>query len=151
MKRTFISLLVLLLAIPLAAQQPRPGQQQAAQDDQSDRPRIDVESYAVDVTLAPRLTLSGETAYLPYVRFTGSDDHVLRELLSPESGNGVGVQLEATLSYAFSLCVGGRWAMRTTSGDVNFGGEGVIVPMRYAAEQAQVLVQGTYKFSGNRK
>ena len=111
---------------------------------------------AVDVTLAPRLTLSGEAAYLPYVRFSGSDDHVLRELVSPESGNGVGVQLEATLSYAqtdaFSLGVGGRyWSMRTTSGDVNFGGEGVIVPMRYAAEQAQVLVQGTYKFSDNRK
>jgi hypothetical protein len=111
---------------------------------------------AVDVTLAPRLTLSGEAAYLPYVRFSGTDDHVLRELVSPESGNGVGVQLEATLSYAltdaFSLGVGGRyWSMRTTSGDVNFGGEGVIVPMRYAAEQAQVLVQGTYKFSDSRK
>jgi opacity protein-like surface antigen len=110
----------------------------------------------VDVTLAPRLTLSGEAAYLPYVRFTGTDDHVLRELVSPESGNGVGVQLEATLSYAltdaFSLGVGGRyWAMRTTSGNVNFGGEGEIVPMRYVAEQAQVLVQGTYKFSDGRK
>ena len=54
MKRASISLLVLLLAIPLAAQQSRPGQQQAAQDDQSDRPKIDVESYAVDVTLAPQ-------------------------------------------------------------------------------------------------
>jgi opacity protein-like surface antigen len=111
---------------------------------------------AVDITLAPRLTLSGEAAYLPCVRFSGTDGHVLRELVSPDSGNGVGVQLEATLSYAltdaFSVGVGGRyWAMRTTSGDVNFGGEGVIVPMRYAAEQAQLLVQGTYKFSDGRK
>jgi hypothetical protein len=107
---------------------------------------------AVDITLAPRLTLSGEAAYLPCVRFSGTDGHVLRELVSPDSGNGVGVQLEATLSDAFSVGVGGRyWAMRTTSGDVNFGGEGVIVPMRYAAEQAQLLVQGTYKFSDGRK
>jgi hypothetical protein len=80
----------------------------------------------------------------------------LRSLVSPESGDGFGVQLEATLSYAltdeFSIGVGGRyWSMRTTSGNVNFGGEGVIVPMRYAAEQAHLLVQGSYKFSDNRK
>jgi aminopeptidase N len=42
-----------LLAAPLTAGQSRPGQQ-AAQDDQSDRPKIDVESYAVDVTLVPQ-------------------------------------------------------------------------------------------------
>jgi len=58
--------------------------------------------------------------------------------LSPEDGEGIGVQLEAMLSYvvtdAFSLGIGGRyWSMWTTSGDVNFGGTGVIVPMRYAA------------------
>ena len=53
-------LIVALLAVlavlvaPMSAQQSRPGQQQAAQDDQSDRPKIDVESYAVDVTLAPQ-------------------------------------------------------------------------------------------------
>jgi opacity protein-like surface antigen len=111
---------------------------------------------AVDVVLAPRLSLAGEAAYLPYVRFSGTDNHVLRSLVSPESGDGLGVQLEAMLSYAltdeFSLGVGGRyWSMRTTSGNVNFGGEGVIVPMRYAAEQAHLLVQGSYKFSDNRK
>ena len=111
---------------------------------------------AVDVVLAPRLSLAGEAAYLPYVRFAGTDNHVLRSLVSPESGDGFGVQLEAMLSYAltdeFSVGVGGRyWSMRTTSGNVNFGGEGVIVPMRYAAEQAHLLVQGSYKFSDNRK
>lgn len=111
---------------------------------------------AVDIALAPRLSLSGEAAYLPYVRFSGADNHVLRSLVSPESGDGVGVQLEAMLSYAltdaFSVGVGGRyWSMRTTSGDTNFGGTGVIVPMRYAAEQAHLLVQGSYKFSENRQ
>jgi hypothetical protein len=79
---------------------------------------------------------------------------VLRDLLSPEDGEGIGVQLEAMLSYAvtdaFSLGIGGRyWSMWTTSGDVNFGGTGVIVPMRYAAEQAHLLVQGSYKFGFN--
>ena len=110
---------------------------------------------AVDVALAPGLSLSGEAAYLPYVRFTGTDNHVLRALLSPESGDGVGVQVEAMLSYAvteaLSVGVGGRyWSMRTTSGDVNFGGV-EIVPMRYAAEQAHLLVQGSYKFNETRK
>ena len=101
--------------------------------------------------LAQRITLSGEAAYLPYVKFTGIDDHVLRSLRSPENGEGIGVQLEATLSYALtealSLGIGGRyWSMWTTEGTVNFGGTGEIVPMRYAAEQAHLLVQGSYKF-----
>ncbi len=109
---------------------------------------------AVDVALAPRLSLAGDAAYLPYVKFKGTDDHILRNLVSPEDGKGIGVQLEATLSYAvtdaFSVGIGGRyWSMWTTSGDVNFGGTGTIIPMRYAAEQAQLLVQGSYKFGFN--
>jgi outer membrane protease len=107
---------------------------------------------AVSFGLAPDLTLSGEAAYLPYVSFMGTDDHVLRSLLSPEEGHGLGVQLEAMLSYAvtdaFSVGVGGRyWSMWTTSGTVNFGGTGIIIPMRYAVEQAALLVQGSYRFS----
>lgn len=106
---------------------------------------------AVDILLAPRLTLAGEAAYLPYVDFSGTDDHVLRSLVSPEDGHGDGVQLEATLSYALtealSIGVGGRyWSMWTTSGNVDFGGTGEIVPMRYAAEQAHLLIEGSYKF-----
>ena len=106
---------------------------------------------AVDFSLAPRLKLSGEAAYLPYVSFTGTDDHVLRQLLSPEDGQGIGVQLEAMLTYAITdalrVGVGGRyWSMWTTSGDVNFGGAGIFVPMQYKVEQAAVLVQGSYTF-----
>ena len=61
------------------------------------------------------------------------------------------VQLEAMLTYAaterLSLGVGGRyWSMWTTSGNVNFGGTGEIVPMRYAAEQAHLLLEGSYRF-----
>ena len=106
---------------------------------------------SVEAAIAPRVTLSGEAAYLPYAKFKGTDDHLLRDLVSPEEGHGTGVQLEARLSYAVTdaleIGIGGRyWSMWTTSGNVNFGGEGVIVPMRYAAEQAQLLVQGSYKF-----
>jgi opacity protein-like surface antigen len=106
---------------------------------------------SAEIAIAPRLTLSGEAAYLPHVKFTGIDNHVLRSLVSPESGDGVGVQLEATLSYAvtkaLSLGVGARyWSMWTTDGTVNFGETGEFVPMRYAAEQAHLLVQGSYKF-----
>ena len=106
---------------------------------------------AVDFALAPRLTLSGEAAYLPFVSFEGTDDHVLRQILSPEDGQGIGVQLEAMLTYAItdalSVGVGGRyWSMWTTSGDVNFGGAGLFVPMAYKMEQAALLVQGTYRF-----
>src|SRR5207237_8209914 len=53
MKRVFISVLALFLVAPLSAQQSRPGQQ-PPQDDQTDRPKIDVESYTVDVTLVPQ-------------------------------------------------------------------------------------------------
>ena len=110
---------------------------------------------AAEIVIAPRLTVRGEAAYLPHVKFTGADDHVLRSLISPESGEGTGVQLEATLSFAvtdaLSLGVGGRyWSMWTTEGTVNFGGTGEIVPMRYAAEQAHLLMQGSYKFGAAR-
>jgi opacity protein-like surface antigen len=106
---------------------------------------------ALEFAVAPRLELAAEAAYLPYVDFQGTDNHVLRTLISPEDGRGVGVQLEAMLSYALtdalSVGVGGRyWSMWTTSGTTNFGGTGTYVPMRYAAEQAHLLVQGSYTF-----
>jgi opacity protein-like surface antigen len=110
---------------------------------------------AADLAVAPRLTLTADAAYLPHVEFKGTDNHVLRSLLSPERGDGRGVQLEASLSYAltkaFDLGIGGRyWSMWTTDGIVNFGGTGQIVPMRYAAEQAQIFLQGSYKFGVGR-
>lgn len=78
-----------------------------------------------DLAIAPRLTLMGEAAYLPYVDFTG------------------------LVTEALSVGVGGRyWSMWTTDGTVNFGGTGEIIAMRYAAEQAHFLVQGSYKFGG---
>jgi len=107
--------------------------------------------FAADVPVAPRVSLSAEAAYLPYVTFNGTDDHVVRSLLSPEDGHGIGVQLEAMLTYAitdaWSIGIGGRyWSMWTTNGSVNFGGQNVFVPMRYTAEQAHLLVEGSYHF-----
>ena len=87
----------------------------------------------VDVMLASRLSFTGDVAYLPYVKLKGTDNHILRNLVSPADGEGVGVQLEATRSYAvtdaFSLGIRGRyWSVWTTNGTVNFGGTGTIVP-----------------------
>jgi opacity protein-like surface antigen/outer membrane protease len=106
---------------------------------------------SADLQIIPGLTLSADAAYLPYVIFGGTDDHVLRDLLSPESGNGTGAQLELILKYALterlSIGVGGRyWSMWTTDANVDFGGE-ELVPMRYSVEQAALLVQGSYTFS----
>jgi opacity protein-like surface antigen len=106
---------------------------------------------ASDFFVLPRVKVSVDAAYLPYVWFEGTDNHVLRSLVSPEDGHGQGVQLDLMVSYAltdqFSLGVGGRyWAMWTTSGETNFGGSGFMVPQRFAVEQAAVLVQGSYKF-----
>jgi hypothetical protein len=34
----------------------------------------------------------------------------------------------------------------TTSGETNFGGLGIIIPQKFAAEQAAFMLQGSYKF-----
>src|SRR5205823_13778809 len=51
MRNPIFSLLLMALVVaPLPAAQSR---QQQTQDDQSDRPKIDVESYSLDITLVP--------------------------------------------------------------------------------------------------
>jgi opacity protein-like surface antigen len=101
----------------------------------------------------PGVKVSGDVAYLPYVQFNGIDNHVLRSILSPETGRGEGVQLEAILSYyitpAFSVGVGGRyWAMWTNdSAYTNFGGAPCpcqTLPAK--TERDGVFVQAAYKF-----
>lgn len=106
---------------------------------------------AADFMLLPRVKVGVDAAYLPYVWFDGTDNHVLRSLVSPEDGHGRGAQLDLTISYAvtdqLSVGVGGRyWTMATTSGDTNFGGSGFIIPQKFAVEQAAVMLQGSYKF-----
>ncbi len=72
-----------------------------------------------EVMITDRLKVGADVAYLPDVEFNGTDDHLLRALIIPESGTGTGVQLESIFSYLiadqFSVGVGGRyWAMWTT-------------------------------------
>ena len=120
---------------------------------------------AGETMLTENVKLSGEVAYLPWVKFTGTDDHFFGNLGTlaeefPESGNGQGVQLEALISYyltpQFSIGVGGRyWAMWTTSGTISctFGAFGLCGPtptppqfFKAVVEQAGVIVQASYRF-----
>jgi opacity protein-like surface antigen len=110
---------------------------------------------AADLMLVPRLKLSADAAWLPDVRLEGLDIHPLRtevpSILSPQSGNGRAIQLEATLTYdltdQFSVGVGGRyWAMWIPDGQTNLFLAGKLIPERYAAEQAAVYLQASYRF-----
>jgi opacity protein-like surface antigen/outer membrane protease len=101
--------------------------------------------------LYDRWKLSGEVAYVPYTKFIGFDDHVLRSLVFDERGHGHGVQAEAFLTYmvtdAFSLGVGGRyWGLWTTSGTDAV--RGAVAPRNdtYRTERAGITFQGSYKF-----
>ena len=78
--------------------------------------------------ITPELKLSGDAAYLPYVKMSGSDRHWLRPDFSgpiPETAHGTGMQFEGVLSYNFndyvSLGVGGRyWRMDAPHGQAHF-------------------------------
>lgn len=106
---------------------------------------------ATDIWLTRQVKLVGDIAYLPYVKFTGVDNHWLRNLVIDESGNGRGVQLEAIVSYyvtpQFSLGVGGRyWAMWTRAGSDAFDGVPVDRNDTYRYERYGLLLQAAYKF-----
>jgi opacity protein-like surface antigen len=110
------------------------------------------------VTLADRLKLTADAAYLPVVAFRGTDDHLLRtdvsNMISPESGAGQGVQLEAILSYAFSdafsVGAGGRyWAMWAPSASTNiFSTPCPCQGLPVSTERYGGFVQASYKFGG---
>jgi opacity protein-like surface antigen/outer membrane protease len=106
---------------------------------------------STDIWLTQQLKLVGDIAYLPYVKFTGIDNHWLRNLVIDESGTGRGVQLEAILSYyvtpQFSVGVGGRyWAMWTRTGSDAFNGVPVDRTDTYRYERYGLLLQAAYKF-----
>lgn len=108
---------------------------------------------AADLLLAPRVHLNAEAAYLPYVRFHGTDDHG-PNALSPQWGTGNGVQLEAILSYdvteRVSVGVGGRywayWVANGKTANYSNGGTGAIGEQTFSAEQAAMFLQASYKF-----
>jgi opacity protein-like surface antigen/outer membrane protease len=144
---------------------PTSGSPGITEDDKWSALRIGI---AGETMLTENIKLSGEVAYLPWVKFTGVDDHFFGNLGMlaeefPASGNGQGVQLEALLSYYFtpqlSIGVGGRyWAMWTTSGTISctFDVTGNCGPtptppqfFKAVVEQAGVIVQASYRFDSS--
>ena len=109
-----------------------------------------------EIMITDRFKLGADVAYLPYVEFNGTDDHVLRTLTIQESGAGTGVQFESILSYLiteqFSVGVGGRyWAMWTTRNTVaDFAGAPCPCQTQPAkTEQYGVFVQLDYSGLGS--
>jgi len=107
-------------------------------------------------TVWDRLKLTTDAAWLPFVAFRGTDNHLLRtdvpDTVSPETGQGQGVQLEAILSYAFAnglnVGAGGRyWAMWSPNAYTNIFGTGCpcqTLPVR--TERYGGFLQASYKF-----
>jgi opacity protein-like surface antigen/outer membrane protease len=109
------------------------------------------------VKLMDRLTLIADAAYLPYVAFRGTDNHLLRNVantISPETGSGKGVQLEAILAYtfanSFSVGAGGRyWAMWATDSNTDlFSTPCPCQTLPARTERFGGFVQASYKFDG---
>ena len=102
--------------------------------------------------------MTAEAAYLPAAWFTGTDNHLLRtdvaDTVSPESGTGHGMQLEAILSYAigksFSVGAGGRyWAMWANGATTNiFGTPCPCQTLPVRTERYGGFLQASYKFDG---
>ena len=110
------------------------------------------------VTLADRVKLTADAAYLPYVAFRGTDNHLQRidvsDTVSPETGTGQGVQLEAIVSYAFSnafsVGAGGRyWAMWAPSAYTNlFGTPCPCQGLPVRTERYGAFLQASYRIDG---
>jgi len=112
---------------------------------------------AAQFMLTDRLKLTAEAAYLPWVNWSGQDDHNFRQLLLPESSNrGNGMMLEAILGYnitdAWSVGAGGRfWAWNMNDGTLTFNFLGNpqsngSQPARYNNERYGVFVQSSYRW-----
>jgi opacity protein-like surface antigen len=124
------------------------------EDDKWNSMRIGINSV---VKLTDRLTLTGDAAYLPFVTFTGTDNHLLRtdvtNTVSSETAAGRGVQLEAILSYAvakyFSVGAGGRyWAMWAPGNSDTFSQGCPCQTLPVRTERFGGFLQASYKFDG---
>jgi opacity protein-like surface antigen/outer membrane protease len=105
-----------------------------------------------EVMLFDRVKLNADIAYLPYVKFSGVDNHWLRDLVIDESGHGRGVQAELIVSYQvtpqLSIGAGGRyWAAWTTRGNDWFNGVQVDRTDTYRMERYGTLLQAKYQFA----
>lgn len=114
---------------------------------------------AGEMTLPNGFSARAEAAWLPYMGFSGDNDHWLREPEDfvgsiPESGSGSnGFQLEAELNYAlssnFDIGIGGRYWSMNAKGHVLFqdaspdGGPQVAT---FRTQLSQVFIQSAYHF-----
>jgi outer membrane protease len=114
---------------------------------------------AAQLTLPANLSLRAEAAWLPYMTFTGGNDHWLREPQDftgtiPERGTGSnGFQAEAELNYAlannFSVGVGGRYWAMNAKGHALFQSvtsDGGAQVATFQTQRAQAFVQSAYHF-----
>jgi outer membrane immunogenic protein len=107
------------------------------------------------VSLIDRVKLTADVAYLPYVAYNWLDDHLLRNLQWHMSGQGIGVQTQAVLSYdvtdQLSVGIGARyWAMWSTSAQrVIVPPGGSPEPNRNSIDLGGVFVQTSYRFAPN--
>ncbi len=124
------------------------------EDDKWNSMRIGINSV---VKLTDRLTLTSDAAYLPFVSFTGTDNHLLRtdvsNTVSSETAAGRGVQLEAILSYAiaqsFSVGAGGRyWAMWAPGSSDTFSQGCPCQTLPVRTERYGGFLQASYKLDG---
>ncbi len=110
-----------------------------------------------DVMLLPGLSLNTDAAVLPYTQLRGVDTHWLRTDVSnqnsTETGHGIGVQLDAILSYyitpAFNIGVGGRYWAMWTNDNAYTNGFGTPCPCQTLPAKTDrygLLVQADYKF-----
>ncbi len=114
---------------------------------------------SAEVRLADRWKLAADAAYLPYVTYNWLDDHLDRNLQYQMSGQGIGVQTQAVLSYdvtdRLSVGVGGRyWAMWSTSAQR----QGIVIgaavadstgPNRNTVDLLGAFAQVSYRFAPN--
>jgi len=111
-----------------------------------------------EVMLTDRLRMTADAAYVPWVDYSGLDNHLLRQLLGPNASNsGTGVMLEAMLDYrinsAWSIGVGGRyWAWNMNIGTAGFNEltapeSNTVAPQRYSTERYGMFVQSSYRWS----
>lgn len=110
---------------------------------------------AGEMMLTDRLKLSADAAWLPYVRFTGNDNHWFRPDINPlaDSGRGHnGYQLEAIASYKLtdrvSLGVGARYWKMSAKGHTQFPWGVPSSPTRYDYNRSTVFLQASYAFGG---
>ena len=110
----------------------------------------------------PGLKLSVDAAYLPYVTYKGTDNHLARSypFVIEETGTGAGAQVEASLSYAvtddWSVGICGRYSTEWATGNgvmpdvdpVTNAPTGTKIKdtMRFTNEQATGFAQISYRF-----